>query len=184
MKRRTLRASWLLYILLNIIVSAATTLTVIVLWDRQQRRELGPLPTFEPQAAVPAATLPPIETPAETQSASAAAPTPVGEPLIEIGAVIGATDPQLEYVLLRRLGEGDLNLAGWTLSDSQGNVFRFPDQPALVLFSGGGVQVYTRVGADTPTEMYWNRADPVWEPGETVVLSDAQGNQQARYIVP
>jgi hypothetical protein len=181
MKRRTPRTGLLLYLLLNIIVSAGTTLAVISLWDRAQRNALPPIPTFESTAsAVPEAV------PAEQQPTLAVtlAPTPSGQALIEIGAVVGATDPELEYVLLRRVGEGDLNLAGWTLTDEQGNVFTFPSQPALVLFAGGAVQVYTRAGADTPTEMYWNREDPVWEPGEQIVLRDAQGGEQARYQVP
>lgn len=180
MKRRAPRTGLLLYLLLNIVVSAGTTLAVISLWDRAQRDALPPIPTFEPTAA-PVAEAPPTEPPAPAETPT---PAPAGEALIQIGAVVGATDPKLEYVLLRRQGEGDLNLAGWTLSDEQGNVFTFPSQPALVLFAGGAVQVYTRAGADTPTEMYWNRTDPVWEPGEMVVLRDAQGVEQARYQVP
>jgi len=179
MKRRTPRTSLILYVLLNIVVSAATTLAVLSVWDRAQRRSLPAFPTFE----APAATLPPVEPTAEMTAEPSPTAKP-SEPLIEIAAIVGATDPKLEYVLLKRLGEGDLNLAGWTLSDEQGNTFNFPGQPALVLFAGGAVQVYTHSGTDTPTEMYWNRVDPVWEPGEWAVLRDAQGAEQARYQVP
>lgn len=182
MKRRTPRTGLLLYLLLNILVSAGTTLAVLAVWDRTQRKELPPFPTFE----APAATLPaePSPTAAEAAAQNPAETAAPGEPQIEIGAVVGATDPELEYVLLKRLGESDLSLAGWTLSDEQGNVFTFPAQPALVLFAGGAVQIYTRSGEDTPTEMYWNRADPVWEPGEWVTLRDAEGGEQARYQIP
>jgi len=179
MKRR--RSGLVLYLLLNILVSAATTLAVLTVWDRAQRRILPPLPIFDP----PAATLPAVEPSPTAEVLSAQTSTaPAGEPLIEIAAVVGATDPELEYVLLKRKGAGDLNLAGWALSDEQGNIFTFPEQPALVLFAGGAVQVYTRSGADSPTEMYLNRVDPVWEPGEWVVLRDMQGSEQARYQVP
>jgi hypothetical protein len=183
MKRRTPKTGLLLYILLNIVVSAATTLAVLSVWDRTQRQALPPFPTFE----APAATLPAVEPTAEAaESVPVDAPPTAapGEPQIEISAVVGATDPELEYVLLKRLGEGDLNLAGWSLSDEQDNRFTFPEQPALVLFAGGAVQVYTGSGTDTPTEMYWNRVDPVWEPGEWVVLRDAQGSEQSRYQIP
>ena len=183
MNRRKPRTGLGLYILLNIVVSAATTLAVLAVWDRAQRSALPPIPTFEP----PSATLP-VGIPAQEQATATpgeeSASAPSGEPLIEIAAVVGATDPELEYVLLRRLGEGDLDLAGWTISDEQGNEFVFPSQPALVLFAGGAVQVYTRSGADSPTEMYWNRDDPVWEPGEWVTLRDAQNREQARYQIP
>jgi hypothetical protein len=181
MKRRTPRTGLILYLLLNIVVSAATTLVVLTVWDRAQRGILPPIPIFD----APAATLPAAEPTAEASPEAALSPTqPAGEPLISIASIVGATDPKLEYVLLKRQGEGDLNLAGWTLSDDKGNEFTFPSQPALVLFAGGAVQLYTRSGADTPTEMYWNRNDPVWEPGEWAVLRDAQGQEQARYQVP
>jgi hypothetical protein len=174
MKRRTPRTKLLLYILLNMVVSAATTLAVLVVWDRTQRQDMPPFPTFE----APAATLPA----AEPSAVAAATPTPLpGEPLIEIAAVVGATDPKLEYVLLKRLGEGDLDLSGWTLSDEQDNRFTLP---TLVLYAGGAVRVYTRSDTDTPAEVYWNRVDPVWEPGEWAVLRDAQGSEQARYQIP
>jgi len=176
MKRRTPRTGLFLYLLLNIIVSAATTLGVLVLWDRAHRGEFPVLPDFLP-------TWTPSPAPAGAQASPSPAPAS-GEALIEIKSVVGATDPRLEYVLLRRLGEGDLNLAGWTLSNEQGDVFTFPAQPALVLYTGGAVQIFTRDGADTPTEMYWNRTDPAWQPGEWATLKDAQGNVRARYQVP
>lgn len=180
MKHRTPRTGLLLYLILNIIVSAATTLGVLVIWDRARQSELPVLPTFLP-------TLVGAAPQSEATSAGPVVPTtviPEGEILIEISSVVGATDPELEYVLLKRLGEGDLNLAGWTLSNEHEAVFTFPAQPALVLYTGGAVQVFTRAGTDTPTEMFWNRADAAWQPGEWATLKDAQGTVRARYQVP
>jgi hypothetical protein len=177
MKRRVPRTNLVLYLLLNIVVSAATTLGVLTVWDRTRTDKLPPLPTF--LSTVPVATLPPTA-PAGTPTVIQA----VTGPQIEISSVIGATDPKLEYVLLKRVGEGDLNLAGWTLNNEHEAVFTFPDKPALVLYKGGAVQIFTRSGTDTPTEMYWNRNDAAWEPGEWATLKDAQGKVQARYQVP
>jgi hypothetical protein len=176
MKRRTPRTSLLIYLILNIIISAATTLGVLVIWDRAHRGELPVLPTFLPTLTGSA----PQDQPQATPSAA----LPAGETLIEISSVVGATDPKLEYVLLKRVGEGDLNLAGWTLSNEHDAVFTFPEQPALVLYTGGAVQIFTGAGSDTPTEMYWNRADAAWQPGEWATLKDAQGTVRARYQVP
>lgn len=183
MGRRSGQNHLLLYLLLNVIVSAATILAVLLIWERVRQPELPPaVPTSEaPLAANGAAPTPTIPAP---PPATPTVSLPSGSPVIEIAAVIGATDPQQEYVLLKRVGEGDLSLSGWQLKDEDGNVFTFPSSPELILYKGGAVQVYTRVGNDTPTELYWNRSEAVWRPGEWVTLVDSQGNVQATAQVP
>jgi hypothetical protein len=176
MRKRSTRNSLLLYILLNIIVSAATTLAVLVIWDRVKQSEMPPQLATQPVEAV---NTPVSATLAATPTLQASAGT-----LIEINQIIGAGDAQQEYVLLKRIGDGDLNLAGWKLKDENGNVYSFPASQELVLFKGGAVQIFTRVGVDTPTEIYWNRTDPVWKVGEQATLVDASGNVQATYKVP
>ncbi len=189
MKRRVRRKSnWFLFLLLNIIVSAATTLTVLTLWDRSEKNAIPSMPLIDPVAA----TLP-ADTPAATEVDPSALDTP--EPAqqapgdtavasgqrIEISAVVGATDPRLEYVLLRRVGEDNLDLTGWSVSDESDNTYTFP---SLELYPEAEVQLYTRAGADTPTQLFWNRTEPLWTPGEWVTLRDAQGNEHARYQIP
>ena len=177
MKRRPPRAGIFLYLILTILVSAATTLGVLTVWDRVHRNELPVLPTFLPTITAGPTTAAPV-------AEASATPAPAGETLIEISTIVGATDPKLEYVLLKRTGKGDLNLAGWTLSNEHEAVFTFPDKPALVLYKGGAVQIHTGSGSDTPTEMYWNRTDAAWKPGEWATLKDAQGTVRAHYQVP
>ena len=183
MRRRSGQNPVLLYLLLNVIVSAATVLAVLLVWDRVRQNQLPPpSPTSEVSAATTGAAPAPTEPPLP-----AATPTPnlpASGPVIEISAVIGATDPQQEYVLLKRLGDGDLSLSGWQLKDEDGNVFTFPSSPELILYKGGAVQVYTRVGNDTPAEVFWNRSEAVWRPGEWVTLVDGQGKVQATAQVP
>ncbi|GAP08528.1 MAG TPA: hypothetical protein DEQ80_08075 [Anaerolinea thermolimosa] len=176
--RRGGRNSLLLYLILNIIVSAATVLAVLMVWERLRPQETPALPTA-PADPIPASEV--VETPLPTLTPTL--PGPAGE-LIEIAAVIGATDPQQEYVQLRRLGEGDLSLAGWQLKDEDGNVYTFSKDPELILYKGGAVLVYTRVGNDTPTEVFWNRTEAVWRPGEWATLVDNLGQVQARFQVP
>jgi hypothetical protein len=108
---------------------------------------------------------------------------PPGQPVIEIVSVVGAGDLEQEVVLLRRVGEGTLRMAGWRLQ-SASNAYVFPAQPELVLYKDGAVQVYSRLGSDTVTDIYWNRSEPAWHPGETVRLMDAEGNQRAIYRIP
>ena len=172
MNRRTPRTSLVFYLLLNVIVSAATTLGVILVYDQVRRSQLPPLPTLQPLAS-----------PTQAGANTVTAPTsgPAANPLIVIDSIIGSTDPKLEYVLLKRLGDGDLNLAGWTLTNEHDLVYTFP---ALTLYKGGAVQVYTRSGTDTPTELYWNLNESVWQPGEWATLKDGKGQIQARFQVP
>jgi hypothetical protein len=95
---------------------------------------------------------------------------------VQIVRVIGAGDITAEGVEIRNTG-GVVDLAGWTLTDSEGNVFTFPEQR---LFTNGLVTVYTRRGTNTPIALYWGRSAAVWgEPGDSVTLANASGAVQA-----
>lgn len=103
------------------------------------------------------------------------APTAVNAQ-VEITNVLGAGDITTESVILRNLGN-TLNLSGWTLSDSQDNVFTFPETR---LFNNGTITVNTRAGQNTPVVLHWGLDQAVFgEPGEVVILSDADGEVQA-----
>lgn len=182
MKRRVRRRSnWFWFLLLNVLVSGATTLIVLALWDRSGGNVLPPLPIIDP----PMATLPILAdaTPAAAEGGSTPSAVISGQ-LLEVTAVVGATDPRLEYVQLRRVGEGSLDLANWSVSDEDGNIYTFPSQPSLMLFEGAEVQLYTRPGDDNPAQMFWNRSEPVWSPGEWVTVRDPQGGENTRYQIP
>jgi hypothetical protein len=95
---------------------------------------------------------------------------------VQIVRVIGAGDITSEGVEIRNTG-GVVDLTGWTLEDSEGNVFTFPEQR---LFTNGLVTVYTRRGTNTPIALYWGRSAAVWgEPGDSVTLANASGAVQA-----
>lgn len=100
---------------------------------------------------------------------------------VQIENVVGAGDLASERVQLKRVGTGDLSLAGWQILDEDGDVFTFPQ---LNLFESGAVNIYTKAGQDTVVDLYWGLNDPVWRSGETVVLLDNQGNVRATYRVP
>ena len=95
---------------------------------------------------------------------------------IEIVQVMNPGDVTAEGVEIRNTG-GVVDLDGWTLQDSEGNTFTFPQQR---LFTNGSVTVYTRVGTNTPILLFWGRSQPVWgEPGEIVTLSNVNGEVQS-----
>lgn len=76
---------------------------------------------------------------------------------------------------------GDVDLAGWTLREAQGQVFTFP---ALVLHEGGAVAVHTAPGQATVIDLYWGLSEPAWQSGEQVVLADPSGAPHTTFTVP
>jgi len=155
------------YLILNIIVSAATILTILWLWDRSRNIDL-PVLTPLPVASSP--------TPEDTPTLP-----PLNRPVILIKNVFGTGDLQNEVVLLNRQGEGELELTGWQLKDSNSHAFTFPK---LVLNQDGAVQVFTRAGADSVIELHWGLDQPVWKSGMTVSLLDPLGNLRASFHIP
>jgi hypothetical protein len=162
------------YLIINILVSAATTLGVLYWWD--QNRAVEPLPVvtqMTPIAANPEASpQPPRIIPT---------PPPLGEPIIEINNIFGVGDLETEAVRLQRLGEGELWLTGWQLKDGDGNVYIFPE---LLLNKDGAVEVNSRAGTDTVIELHWGLNQAAFRSGEEVSLVDPQGNLRSTFIIP
>lgn len=162
------------FLLLNIVVSAATMLTVLWFW--QQR---NPLPetkaSFTPavtQAAVPSQRV--IEQPSEPSKAA-----PSG--LLDIEGVFGAGDLNVEYVLIRNQSDVSVNLDGWSVASSTGEVYALP---LLNLNKNGAVRLYSKHGTNTVIELYWNSDQSLWASGSQVNLIDQSGQQQATWQVP
>lgn len=128
--------------------------------------ELGNPVTEEPSTPTltPTLTLPPTAVDAD----------------VTIEGVISPGDVTAESVEIENIGE-TVNIDGWTLSDSQDNVYTFSEQR---LFSGGSITINTRAGTDTPVALFWGLDEPVWEPGDVVTLTDADGNVQSSFRVP
>jgi hypothetical protein len=100
---------------------------------------------------------------------------------VQITGVIGAGDLDNERVVIAHVGDEDISLSGWRLRDEDGNEYRFP---ALVLHPGAQVNLFTRQGDDTASQLFWNRQVSAWESGELVTLLDISGRRQAEYLVP
>jgi hypothetical protein len=186
------RSNLLLYLLLNIIVSAATTLVVLWVWDHYRK----PTDLTPPQAAAASTAAPSgenstaalatatIALPPETPEPTETLPPPSGDPVIQILSVVGAGDIEQEVVMLKRVGEGNLRLVGWKLVGEHNNVYTFPEQPELTLYKDGAIQLYTGAGTDSVTEVYWNRPAAAWRSGEMIRLLDPDGAERATYRVP
>jgi len=233
------------YLLINVLISACTTVAVLVAWDRtHDPAPGGVLPQISlnipARSSGSTATPPPVLT--ETPAAIATLiPTPTQVFIVyqvelgddfagiaerfgvseeELIAVNGFTqaqplgpgevlripvtptpateaDSQAEIAILRVIGEGDLTservvlekhadrailLAGWQLTDEDGNAFTIP---YLELVKDGfQVEIYTKAGTNNVNNLYWGLDRAIWRSGETVTLRDADGNVRATYRIP
>lgn len=164
------RRRLILYLLLNVLISACVTGSILFWYDRNYRATIAPVSPLtttiqgDTESAEPLETLPP-----DTQVP------------IEIVSVVGAGTLSAEVVVVRYNGEGELGLANWQLKDDEGNTFTFPQ---LILYTDGAVQVHTASGSDTVVDLYMGRRDPIWESGEVAKLFDPQDKLHAIYRVP
>ncbi len=99
---------------------------------------------------------------------------------VVIAQVVGANDVTREEVFINNLG-GLVDLRGWTLYDTEGNIYTFPEYR---LFPGAGVRVFTRIGEDTPVALFWGQTQAVWQPGDVISLANASGVVQSTLRVP
>src|SRR5574337_702333 len=72
---------------------------------------------------------------------------------VVIANVMNWNDVANEAVELRNIGDV-INLQGWTLNNEQGESFTFPE---FRMFPGSSIFVYSRLGQNTPTTLYWGR---------------------------
>lgn len=162
------RRRLVLYLLLNVFISACVTGAILFWYDRNYRSvSLSPV-----QPAIPSSN---------QEAVSASTLDPQKDIPVEIVSVIGAGTLNAEWVVVSYKGDDQINLARWELRDDDGNVFVFPQ---LVLHTNGAVQVHTDSGTNTVIDLYWSASDAVWESGEEAKLFDPSGNLRAVYQVP
>ncbi|MFE3607328.1 lamin tail domain-containing protein [Streptomyces goshikiensis] len=78
-----------------------------------------------------------------------------------------------EWVEVKNTGRHAVNLRGYTLTDEQGNRYRFPD---FRLDGRSSVKVHTGQGRDTRHDLYQDRRRQVWDDSDTATLRDDRGN--------
>lgn len=126
------------------------------------------------------ATLPPTSAVTPTRTPTATLPPTATNAQVEIVRVLSPGDINAEGVDIRNNG-AVVDLTGWELANSTGETYAFPQQR---VFTGGVLTIYTRVGTDTPSAKFWGLDTAVWESGETLTLTDADGRVQSTYRVP
>jgi hypothetical protein len=162
------RRRLVLYLLLNVFISACVTGAILFWYDRNYR-------------SVSLSPVQPAISSSNQEVVSASTLDPQTDIPVEIVSVIGAGTLNAEWVVVSYKGDDQINLARWELRDDDGNVFVFPQ---LVLHTNGAVQVHTDSGTNTVIDLYWSASDAVWESGEEAQLFDPNGNLRAVYKVP
>ncbi len=175
----------LFYLVLNAIVSAITTLTVLSLWDRNHRTDIQPVAQLAATITQQAVNLQIAETPMPAgTAANSGTPSPqakTGNGEVQIQKVFGVGDLNTEVVLLKRTGEGELWVTGWRMEDENNHRFVLPE---LMLNKDGAIKVYTKPGTNSVIELHWGIKEPVWSSGELVSLMDQNGAVRATYRIP
>lgn len=144
-------------------------LVVLLIWNRTH------LPTSPVSSQV--------QTGQKTIIVATATPAlpPLGQPVVEIQAVIVPGDLNSERVLIRCVSNEAINLIGWKVASANGQEFTFP---TLTLFPGGAIALYSRGGQNTANEIYWGLEQPAWSNGAKVTLYDSSGNVRVEYTIP
>jgi LysM repeat protein len=132
--------------------------------------ETGDSPSAQP--LITSTSAPPTLTPPPSDSQA---------PRLEIRGVDGAGILDRETVRLLNTG-GLAAMAGWTLDDGQGKVYRFPD--GFTLYNRGAVSLHTQTGTDTAIDLYWGQSAAVWISGKVMSLRDDRGTVQSTFTIP
>jgi len=138
------------------------------------------IPTCGLPTPIPTATLEIATTRAIPTAIPTATSQQGGRVTLVIERVLFPGDITREAVDIRNTG-ATVDLEGWVLTDGSRARFTFP---AIRLFTDGLVTVYTGVGENTASALYWGRDASVWKAGDTAYLYDADGALQAEYEIP
>ena len=149
------RLFYFFYILLNILVSAVVTGSILYNYHRTYPATcVNPLPQVT------------------------AAPDSASAEILSIG---GAGTAASEVVTLQNDSQIAVTLTGWMLKDNQGTTFTFPE---VTLFPGALLKVHTLAGKNTASDLYWGLSAPVWKAGELAGLYDPQNIVRSFYRIP
>jgi hypothetical protein len=155
------------------LIAALCSLTVVVaLANTIYLPQIEKSPTVTPTAThtltvTPTRTLSITLTPTRTTT-----PKP-GVYIVDI--VYAPTDPINEYVEIHNSSSNSTSLEGWWIKEvSWGYRYDFPD---ISIGGGKTIRVWTRIGANTSSDLYWGRGEEAWKDnGDTAYLRNANGD--------
>src|SRR6476620_192129 len=85
----------------------------------------------------------------------------------------GKTSLNAEYVVIKNTGSTTRSLTGWTVRDKAHHVYTFR---SFTLKPGKSVKLHSGRGADTSSNLYWDRGWYVWNnDGDKAILRSSSG---------
>jgi len=168
---------WLIFLVVNVAVSATASLLVVRTFIETVNRSTPPAAQTalaSPTPAIPsppatsqsAGALPPADLPAPAAAEPRAPASPANLPRVRISNIIYPGQRAREVVILANEGE-TVDLTGWTLSTSRGVTYTFG---SVVFPNNSFINLYTTSGVDTPTGLFWNQLEAVWQVGDVATL--------------
>ncbi len=159
------------FIVLNVLISALTTLLVLYIWDRTHQVVTPGLEiTPQPPQMIGSGECEPFVPPKNADT-------------LQVISVFGTGDAQKEEVSIQRVGAGELCLNGWRLEDDDGNIYSFPAHMRLYT-EGAIITLSTRTGNDSALDLFWGLTSPVWHTGEEIHILDPDGKERAVFLIP
>lgn len=172
----------LVFILVNILVSALTTLAVLWLWEiTHPRLPLSGVLTPSSIENQNTSQNPEQQTSDGENTSETALEFVTEDIAVAIRTVVGAGNLDMEYVEVFNQSQGPLDLSNWQLVNADDQRFTFP---SMILNSGGAIKVYSKMGENTVIELYWQAVGPIWQSGENALLLDADGEILSIYAIP
>lgn len=172
----------LIYIMINIFVSAITVLTILWIWEKANPcpEVTAPLLNLTDETSQPS----PLNN--DSSLANDSNPEPTLDFIdtdiqMSIRTVVGAGNLEMEYVEIFNQSQGMVNLTGWKLLNDDNQQFTFP---TMILNSGGAIKIYSKSGRNSGQELYWQADTPVWGSGMIVRLIDASNHMMSTYSIP
>jgi putative serine protease PepD len=92
--------------------------------------------------------------------------------IVQVEPSTSGGDVSNEWIEIENQGYRTVSLAGYTLSDSNGNTYTFPNVSLSPLQR---IRLYTGEGTDEGNTLYWNATAPIWQASTHAVLSNAAG---------
>jgi len=93
-----------------------------------------------------------------------------------------ATNLNDEYFTLQNTGDATVDLSGWRVENERGNAFRF--QNGVSLAPGAVITIHSGSGVNTPSHLYWNASEPMWNnDNDLAFLLDAEGQIVIHYVI-
>jgi micrococcal nuclease len=84
-----------------------------------------------------------------------------------------------EYITVKNTGNETLDLSNWTVTDTAGHTYTMPS--GVTLAPDESITLHTGSGADTQTDLYWDRSGAVWNNGgDTVTVTTESGTTAAQ----